>query len=147
MANFKPTNKKSMWKIIPFLTKYWYLPVAVIILVGYLWKKKKVAPTNKDESADNVLSAKGIKERSAQDVYKNITAQIAEGLGTTYAWYNPFRWLEDDKKVYELLKDLSIQDFAIIKKLYFETYAKGRDLSTDLANVLDDKYYAILKHK
>ena len=147
MANYKPKNKNTMTKIIPFITKHWYLPVFVVLLVGYLWKKKKVEPVNKDDSANIALSAKGVKDRAAQDVYKSITAQVAEGLGTAYSWYNPFRWLEDDKKVYEILKDLSIQDFSIVKKLYFETYAKGRDLSTDLANVLDDKYYAMLKNK
>ena len=110
-------------------------------------EKKKVKPINKDVSANDVLSGSGIKEASSQDRFKSYAAQIAKNLGTSYSKYDPRYWSENDEKVYELLKDITTPDFNIIKQLYFTTYAKGRDLSTDLANMLNDKYYRLLRVK
>jgi hypothetical protein len=130
-----------------YLKKYWYFVAFVLIMGVWLWKKKKSEPENVDANATDVLNTEGIKNAASQNTYKSYAAQIAEGLGTSRAWYDPRRWTEDDNKVYELVKELNTQDFNIVKKLYFTTYAKGRDLSTDLANLLDDKYYRLLKVK
>lgn len=142
-------NQSPFDKVKDFFNKYWYVVLA--LLVGaYLYKRKKKGPGNKedkDETASNALAGQGIKDAAAQNVYKNITAKIADGLGTNVSWWKPIGWFEDDKGVYELVKDLSLNDFKIIKKLYFETYAKGRDLSTDLATYLDNDYYKMLKVK
>lgn len=133
--------------IINYVKLYWYLILFVVILGLWLWKKKKVEPENKDANASVVLSGEGIKDATAQNRFKAYALQIAQHLGTSRAWYDPRRWAEDDEKVYELIKDLTLADFKVIKSLYFTTYAKGRDLSTDLANMLDDKYYKLLKVK
>ena len=136
-----------MQKLIPFLTKYWYLPVFVVLLVIYLLKKKKVTPENKDTDADSTLLEKGIKDVVAQNAYKNIAAQIAHNLGTAYSVWNPQRWTENDEEVYNLVEPLSLNEFKVVGDLYFKTYAKGRNLSTDLAKLLDKKYYSLLKVK
>ena len=140
-----------MTKIISLIggyaTKHWYFLVFIVVFGLYLWKKKKVQPVNKDQNADEVLTGGGIREASAKNRYKAYAAQIAQKLGTAYAKYDPRNWVENDEKVYELLKDLQTPDFNMVKELYFTTYAKGRDLSTDLANMLDDKYYRLLKVK
>ena len=90
---------------------------------------------------------KGIKDVVAQNAYKNIAAQIAHNFGTAYSAWNPQRWTENDEEVYNLVQPLSLNEFKIVSDLYFKSYAKGRNLSTDLAKLLDKKYYSILKVK
>lgn len=136
-----------MMKILSQLKEYWYVIVIAIVLLVIYFKKKKNQPINKDVEATAVLATKGIKDLAAQQSYKAISAQVANKLGTAYGWYNPLSWSESDEEVYELLKGISLNEFAIVKTLYFQSYAKGRDLSTDLANLLDKKYYSLLKVK
>lgn len=130
-----------------YLKTYWYLLVFVVVFGAYLWKKKKVTPVNKDETANDVLTNGGIRDLSNQNRFKSYAAQLAEALGTAFPVYDPRHWVEEDEKVYELLQGVSSSDFKLIKDLYFTTYAKGRDLSTDLANMLDSKYYDLLRVK
>lgn len=136
-----------MLKVIPFITKYWYLPVFVVLLVVYLWKKKKVEPENKEQNAKDILSDHGVREDIRVNYFTNLTAQIAQALGTAYSKLDPRFWTENDKKVYELLKDLNSSEFKVIAQLYRDTYAKGRSLTEDLAKNLDDRYYKLLKIK
>ena len=136
-----------MQKILPLIKKYWYIVVIAIMLVGYLLRKKKVEPINKDNEAENLLIEKGIRDLSAQNSFKSIASQIANGLGTAYPVYDPRRWSENDEEVYNLVSALSLNEFKIVSELYFSSYAKGRSLSTDLAKLLDKKYYSILKIK
>jgi hypothetical protein len=72
---------------------------------------------------------------------------LAENLGTAYGWFDPRRWYEDDKRVYELISELNQKDFNVISALYFEVYAKGRNLSEDLAKNLDSNLYRLLRVK
>lgn len=134
-------------KLTALAVKYWYVLLALVVLVVWYFKKKKVGPENKDENANKILDSSGIKGAAAKGQYKAYAAQIANALGTAYPWYDPRRLLENDEKAYELVKELSTPEFNMVKKLYFESYAKGRDLSTDLANLLDDKYYSLLRVK
>jgi hypothetical protein len=137
-----------MLKILKFLKQYWYLPIFVLVLGGYLWKKKKSDVTgNKDEVAKNILSEQGVKEEIRQNYFTNLTAQLAEALGTSYGFWHYGYYTENDAKVYELMKDLNATEFKVVSKLYFETYAKGRSLSEDLAKLLDAEYYQLLKVK
>lgn len=140
-------KKSNSNKLLQFLETYWYLIAFVVVFGGYLWKKKKVDPVNKDQNANDVLTGGGIKDQSAQNRYKSYALQLAENLGTAYAKYDPRHWIENDEEVYNLMVGMSTADFEMIKRLYFSTYAKGRDLSTDLANLLDDKFYKILRVK
>jgi len=139
-----------MIKIISLLKNYWYVLVLFIIIVvaWFWWKKKgKIEPVDKDGDARDILAEKGIIETGAQNVYKALAAQIADALGTAYEYYDPRHWTEDDEKVYNLLYPLKLHEFEIVSDLYFKSYAKGRSLSTDLANMLDKKLYSILKVK
>lgn len=136
-----------MKNIIPLAKEYWYLPVFVVLLVVYLLKKKKVEPENQDQEGSRILLEQGIKDIQAQNGYKSITAQIAKNLGTLYPKYDPRHWGENDEEVYNLMAPLGISEFRIVSDLYFENYAKGRSLSEDLAKLLDQKYYQLLKVK
>lgn len=137
----------GLTKVVPFITKHWYLPVFVVVLGAYLWKKKKVKPENKEANAANVLSENGVKDEIRQNYFTNVTAQVAEGLGTAYSKFDPRYYLENDERVYDLLKDLNTTEFKIVSQLYRDTYAKGRSLTEDLSKLLDDRYYRLLKFK
>ncbi len=136
-----------MTKLIPLITKYWYLLVIAVLFAVVALKKKKVSVSNKDEESDRVLDNARIRDQVAKDYYSNIALQLAQNLGTAYPWYDPRSWTENDQKVYELLQDLNAKDFQVISSLYFEVYAKGQNLSEDLAKTLDSKLYSLLRIK
>ena len=64
--------------------------------------------------------------------------------GTAYPKWDPRYWTENDKDVYELVMRLNPNDIDVVSKLYHDVYAKGRTLRTDLAKLLDSKYYSKL---
>lgn len=132
---------------IKLIKDYWFILVLAVVAVVFYLKGRKTEPENKDSNAEDILKKEGIRNATEMQRYKAYAAEIAQKLGTSYPWYHPRRWVENDEQVYELVKDLNLQTFKVVKKLYFETYAKGRDLSTDLANMLDDRYYKLLKVK
>lgn len=137
-----------MTKVISYLKKYWFIPVVLIaVAVLGLKKKSKVTSSNKDEDANSALESARIREQASKDYYKSVALQIAEGLGTAYDWFDPRRWYEKDERVYELVSELNAKDFQVVSSLYFEVYAKGRNLSEDLAKHLDAKLYSLLKIK
>ena len=114
---------------------------------GCLLQKKKVEPINKEQNASQILSENGVKENIRQNFFTNLTAQLAEALGTAYSKFDPRYYVENDKKVYELLKDLNTTEFKMVSQLYRDSYAKGRSLTEDLSKMLDDRYYRLLKIK
>ena len=134
--------------VLNLAKKYWYfLVIAVLVAVISFKKKSKVSVSNKDEESSKVLENARIREQASKDYYRSVALQLAENLGTAYGWFDPRRWYEDDKKVYELVKDLNQKDFEVVSALYFEVYAKGRNLSEDLAKNLDSKLYGLLRVK
>lgn len=139
--------KKKNYTIIGLIKKYWFIPVLIVAISGYLLKKKKVEPQDKSENAQKLLSESGVKDEIRQNYYTSITSQIASALGTSFPWYHYKFYTENEAKVYELLKDISTTEFKVISELYFKSYAKGRNLSDDLAKLLDDRYYNLLKVK
>lgn len=139
-------KNQKMLKVLQIIKSFWWIPFTAGVAF-FLYKKKKTEVTDPSNEADQALNDENIKERAAMDVYKAYALQVAEGLGTAYEWYDPRRLWENDKEVYELLVEFTRRDFQIVSKLYFEVYAKGRDLSTDLAKHLDKKYYKLLKIK
>ena len=132
-----------------WLAGYWYIPLIIIVISGFfIKKKKKVEHPDEDKSnqASRIMTKKGVSVQKATD-YSLIASQVAHHLGTAYSVFDPRSWTENDKDVYDLLKDVIKQDFKYISLLYFEVYAKGRTLSTDLAKLLDKELYNKLKVK
>ena len=141
-------NKKNSFDFSKFKVLIsWVFPIAflVITLVSYFKKqiKTKEDAPNKDVSADKVIKDNKLPTERGH-ILKSIANQLAESLGTNGSKFNPFNWFEDDKKTYQLLANITQSDFNIISKLYMSTYAKGRNLSEDLAKLLDKKYYNML---
>jgi hypothetical protein len=138
-----------MVKILPLITKYWYIVVIIVLMAVVYLKKKKVTVTEEESSkvANEVLNDLRIRDEGAKAHFRAVALQIAENLGTAYNYWDPRSWSENDDKVYELISPLTQSDFNVVSKLYFEIYAKGSDLSTDLAKNLDAKLYALLKIK
>lgn len=138
-----------MLKIIPMLTKYWYVAVILVLLTVVYLKKKKVNPTSEDKEqhAEEILNDLRVRDDSVKMHYKTVALQLAQNLGTAYSKFDPRYWSENDDKVYSLMLPLNQADFKIISDLYFQLYAKGNDLSEDLAKHLDSKLYALLKVK
>jgi hypothetical protein len=129
--NAKPTKMnsssfKSLWTII------------TLILVGFgavagvkFFKWRKTQPTDINKEADKVNPSKEIQK---------IAREVAQHLGTSYFWMNPRSWSENDKEVFELLKDLTQSEFDQVARLYNQVFAVGEDLKTDLAKLLDKEF-------
>lgn len=106
----------------------------IVALIGFfVWKDIKSRPADPTAEANKISNNKQ-HQRWALD--------LANNLGYAHGWYSPLRWFEWDKKVYETLSKMTSQDFSQVSKLYFEVYAKGRDLKADIARVLDSDLYA-----
>ena len=129
-------------KKIPYLIFYVFLA----IVLKYIYKKTKTKPSvsNQDSAMKIVKTVKA--SVNAVDMI-DIANAVSHHLGTQYAKYNPLHWTENDEQVFELIKPLSMAEFNVVSKLYNELYAKGRSLSSDLAKLLDSKYYEQLKIK
>ncbi len=100
---------KSLWTII------------TLILVGFgavagvkFFKWRKTQPTDINKEADKVNPSKEIQK---------IAREVSQHLGTSYFWMNPRSWSENDKEVFELLKDLTQSEFDQVARLY-----KGADI-------------------
>jgi hypothetical protein len=122
-----------------------FLMVIPLILLGYVLYKNKgkfLGDTNqtKEDLSENLLSKIGV-ELAQRQALKQITLEVAHHMGTAYSAYNPKSWTENDEEVYNLLVVLNKTELQIVSLLYFEVYAKGRNLRTDLAKNLDTKYY------
>lgn len=120
--------------------------LGVIMIIGLVYKffkNKKTKPTDTGEQATSIMQDMGV---SATDmtILNNKALGLAEGLGTMYSWWNIKAWYERDENVFNLLKNITQTEFDILSKLYFEVYAKGNNLSQDLASKLDSKYYELL---
>lgn len=135
-----------MLKIIQFIKKnIWFLLglLGIISVLGLKWFKSK--PKDKTTTGNQLLTGFNLDEQQKID-YNKISRDLAHHLGTAYSPFNPKHWTENDEDVYNILKDLNSDDFEVISILYFEVYAKGRTLTTDLASLLDDEYYQLLNY-
>ncbi|MFI1773765.1 hypothetical protein [Thalassobellus citreus] len=132
-------NLKKWWWVFPLLA-------LVISLTLVIWKKLKKKPQDETANADTLMSKIGVPTLKRAVLNKK-AIDLAQYLGTSYDWFDPRRWYEKDKEAFEVIKNVSQSDFDIIAKLYFEIYAKGHTLLSDLAKYLDTKYYSQLNFK
>lgn len=144
-------NKKNSFDFSKFKVLIsWLFPLSFILIAVFTYVKKQIK-TMEDEPNKNASAEKVVRDNKVSaergHILKDITNQLAEALGTNGNKFNPFNWFEDDQKAFNLLQNITQNDFNIISKLYKSTYAKGRSLSTDLANLLDKKYYNALTIK
>lgn len=104
------------------------------------WRKKKKEEAEKANPANESLVTDPLKPKSTTDAVwesvKNSTRDIAHNMGYIYSWYDPRRWSENDAKVAEILK-YQVYNLSHMEKLYYEYYAKGRNLKSDIYASLD----------
>ena len=144
MSAYKNTNNGSRGTaVIDFLTPKVVLSVILLIgsIIFYLrWKKSKDAeinannPTNEDNIADSIKpksSSSAVWERLKED-----TRKIVHHLGVNYPWYDSRSWSENDKEVAMLLMQQR-PNIRHIELLYFNVYAKGKNLKNDVYRLLD----------
>lgn len=139
-----------MLKIISLSKQYWYLVALFVVGLVFIVKKKLKTDKGEDEKdviVNEVLEVQRIKDVVAKGHYKTLALQLAENMGTAYDWFDPRRWTENDDKIFELLQGITPKDFKIVSELYRKVYAKGSNLSEDLAKHLDSKLYALLTVK
>jgi len=136
-----------MIKYIELLKKYGVWIIMVVVAVIVFLKKKKSKPVDLDLSADNVLDDINVSATNMKQMYKDVALGVAHNLGTAYSFYDPRHWTENDQAVFDLLKDLTRNDFKAVSELYFKVYAVGNNLSADLARLLDKKLYEQLPIK
>ena len=109
----------------------------------YIYKRFKVTPLNPAQNSEEILSDSPLNS----DIMSKIASDLANALGTAFSKFDPRSWTENDLVAFNLLKPLTSAEFNAIKMLYMNVYAKGNDLSSDLARLLDDKYYRQLIYK
>ncbi|AGO48874.1 structural protein [Cellulophaga phage phi12a:1] len=138
-----------MVKFMQLSKKYWYVLVILAALIAFwIYKIFKKKPTSQTEASDKILIKEGVtfNDQAKRDL-NNTAIQIAQHLGTSFPWYDPRSWSENDQDLFKIILPLSQKEFDLVAKLYFGVYAKGRDLRVDLANLLDAKYYEQLNVK
>lgn len=115
---------------------------SVLAYVLYKNKNKILGDTSKDKSekAEQVLNKIGVPLAQRQALRKT-AEEVAHHLGTAYSVFSAHNWTENDKETFDLLVILNKAEFKIVADLYFEVYAKGRYLNSDLVKYLDKKYY------
>lgn len=132
---------------------YYQIKIGLILLISsvlsyvvYKNKNKIIGETKNDktEKAEAVLNTVGVPLVRRQ-VLRQTAEEVAHHLGTAYSVFSFHNWSENDKEAFDLLVVLSPAEFKIVANLYFEVYAKGRNLNSDLVKFLDKKYYNQLK--
>lgn len=125
-------------QILTFVKKYWIWFIVVFLLLSFqVWNWFKVKPQTKLSEAEALLKTQPPSSKNLQ----KIAMEVAHHLGTAYDWWHIRSFTENDKEVYLLLKDLSKAEFKAVSLLYFEIYAKGKNLDLDLARLLDKEFY------
>ncbi|OUS02880.1 hypothetical protein A9Q86_02195 [Flavobacteriales bacterium 33_180_T64] len=130
--------------VFKFIKKYAFIIIIILAAASLgIFKFLKRKPKDQTGNGNDVLDNIGV-ATSDYSFYNDKALNIAHNLGTAYAWYDPRSYTENDKVVFDLVKDMSRQQFDIVAKLYHDVYAKGKSLSSDLAKLLDDEYYKLL---
>jgi hypothetical protein len=112
----------------PFL----FLLIALGGLAGFRFlKRRKAQPTDINATADKINPSKEVQK---------IARDLAHNLGTAYFFLHFRNWTENDKEVYDLLKDLTQAEFDQVSKLYNQVFAIGNDLKSDLNRLLDKEF-------
>lgn len=128
--------------VMMFLKKYWWVVLLFLAGLGFnvfsIFKRK---PKSLSDASNEVLNQSTGFTTEKKLELNNTALQVANDLGTAYSWWNPRSWSENDKEVFLMLKPLTQREFDLVAKLYFQVYAKGRDLRMDLAKHLDSEYY------
>lgn len=138
----KKLTVKQKKKIKSISQIFGLIAVSIALFIGI---KKKMKTEESEESKDH--NAK--KDVPSSVVYlQTIAKKVYDGLGFGYPAWHPKRWTERDREVFDLVKQMRSQmEFAVMASMYKKHYAKGRDLSSDLAKHLDRKYYNQLTFK
>ena len=121
-----------------------YAPFALIPLLLFIPKILKRAKSTVKVTSLNAVTEIDNDDTISEDRkqhLKNLAEKIAMALGTSYNWFDPRAWYEDDQEAFNLMYGISRSDFDIVSSLYKKTFTNGRDLSADLKKNLDTKYY------
>lgn len=138
--------------VLVILKKYWSIVLLALIgiyfLVKRVLKRTPESPSqNASELLENIQIDSSLDSDEEKRKFKDIALNVARHMGTSYPAWDPRSWSENDLEVYRELKDLDKNQFEVVKILYNQVYAKGRDLSQDLSKNLDDKYYKLLNYR
>ncbi|WP_142786100.1 hypothetical protein [Changchengzhania lutea] len=138
-----------MKSIFTTLKKFWWLIIAIPLVLALIPLTKKILKgkgTDDTADANKVMDKIGVNASSRAELNRK-AVELSHHLGTSYGWFDPRRWSENDKEAFEVLQYVTQKEFDIIARLYFEVYAKGRTLLNDLAKFLDKKYYSKLNFR
>lgn len=123
-----------------------YIVILLLAFAFGAFKFLKRKPKDETANAKDILQGNGINANNSQ-FYVDTALSLAHNLGTAYSAFDPRSWSENDEKVFKALENVTRAQFDMIAKLYNQVYAKGKTLSNDLARLLDDEYYKLLKVK
>ncbi|WAC02503.1 hypothetical protein N7U66_01970 [Lacinutrix neustonica] len=136
-----------MIKILNLIKKHFFVIIVIIIAISLgLFKFLKKKPTDQNGVASGYLNDMNVPQNEHKD-YNHVALNVAHHLGTAYSKFDPRHWTENDQEVYSLIKLLDQKGFDVVSSLYFNVYAKGNTLSSDLARLLDAEYYEKLTVK
>ena len=144
-----------MEKVVEFLKKNWWLVLGFIfaypLITAYMRSQeaKDKVRASQDElkqleiiTSNPSLLSDALNEITTNKTIQTVALEVYHHLGYKYSWYDPRRWTENDKKIYELLSQFSYIPVELTD-CYF-IVSQGRSLRDDLIKVLDEKYYKLL---
>lgn len=146
--------KKTTSGIASFFSGRWIWLIGLFLAYPFIvaYMRRQEAKDKIRASKDELKNLEAIKNdpkllQEALDLVADRDLQIIakavyHHLGYAYSWYDPRRWTENDKEVYDLLKNFNPIPFELTEA-YF-VISTGRHLHDDLAKVLDPKYYKLL---
>lgn len=134
-------------KYLELIRKYAIIVVIALTLIGLgVWKFLKKKGSSQSNEANELIQGTDFSDTEKALLITKAT-QVAHHLGTAYPSADPRSWTENDKEVYDLLKNVTKKEFDVISDLYFKIYAKGKNLSADLVRLLDNEFYKLLTIK
>jgi hypothetical protein len=148
-----------------FLIKYWFILVALIFAVPYVFRfireqgiknleqdeKLQVEqnqvlnanPNNETTARQNITKLTGVSSSRGKELAQ-ISHNLAHYLGFIYPMWDPRSWTEDDELIYLEFRKMKQTEIQTVKNLYYSVDAPGRNLQDDCRKVLDEKYYKLI---
>lgn len=140
-SNQEKTMKKYLYLLIPLIL----LPLYVV----YFFKWRKKQGENETDQAYTNEAVDFLQRTEGSSVFQankatNYAHRIIHDLGVNYEWFDPRRWSENDKSVYNLIKEIKDQRLWRETNKAYGIITKGRVMVNDLYSLLDQKYQSII---
>jgi len=111
--------------------------VLVLVVGSYFygkWQKENYERKLKEELEKAGGATYTLPGGTPINLFDKVT-QIADNLGTSYSWWNPQNWTENDQAVIDVLQTIPKEYMPEVQLMYLDRYE--RNLRSDLVELLD----------